>query len=407
MAKEHIVDYRDEGSGKALKLDLENGFLYDDKGNQVGKWEPTNNDHSTLLADYVEDLATQSLLYSLSTADPDRAQQALLRARERAHLMDLGPSDVHQASPMSNFASGYRNEPPMADMFAPPLLTEKPSAKYYQYDRNDAFQRALPVVGAGGAGVPEISPRLANTSFSTTERASGGYVSTQTEAAQDAPLRIRQATARRVMTALMIEREIRVATLATTTGSWATGLHTTLGAGYQWNGGASADPVKDIHERMEASWGGVTGMIMSQPLFHAFVRNPAVRAYYAYKDSAAAAPDPTQLSALLRIPQIFVAKMQYINTSGVKAYIWGNDVTLVRQPDEMPPASQDDVMTACTFRWNAVDVRDGAAAGGFIVREFFVQDRGSMGGNKIVIVHQDAEVMTSAYVGGLIKAAYQ
>ena len=61
-----------------------------------------------------------------------------------------------------------------------------------------------------------------------------------------------------------------------------------------------------------------------------------------------------------------------------------------------------------TFRWNLGGLPDGSnASGGFVVREFFVQDRGPMGGNKMVVLHQDIETMTSTYVGGLIKDALQ
>jgi hypothetical protein len=41
------------------------------------------------------------------------------------------------------------------------------------------------------------------------------------------------------------------------------------------------------------------------------------------------------------------------------------------------------------------------------VRQFFLQDRGPAGGNKIVVAHWDAEVLTSKYIGGLLINAYQ
>ena len=194
-----------------------------------------------------------------------RASQIQEEARERAKAirmtdwdgntiaMDLGNADVHQAAATPGYAAGYRNEAPMADMFAPPLIRTKPSDKFYTFAKEDAFQRATPIVGATSAQVAEISPRLANATFNTIEYALGGFVGTQLEAAADAALRIRQATVTRVLNALMIEREIRVAALATTAANWDTTVVATLAAAAKWNGGVSSDPIADIHARAEAS----------------------------------------------------------------------------------------------------------------------------------------------------------
>ena len=157
---------------------------------------------------------------------------------------------------------------------------------------------------------------------------------------------------------------------------------------------------------MEASWGGCTGIAMAENTWHAFLRNPGVQKYVAYKDGVAGLPDVAQVMQQFGLPPIYVAKMKFINPSSTLSYVWGGSVVLFRNPDEMPPTSQDDVATSYTFRWNANGVSDGVSSGGFIVREYFVQDRGSAGGYKTVILHQDDEKMTSAFVGGLIAGAY-
>lgn len=421
MGKEHVVRYKDENSGRELKLDLTNGYVYDEGGNQVDKWSPVDKNYNALLADHAANEARNVMGYAVGSAIGlgSRGRQIEEEARERAKAihatdwdgntiaMDLGNSDVHQAAATPGYAAGYRNEPPMADVFAPPLLRTKPSDKYYTFDKNDAFQRAAPVVGATSAQVAEISPRLANATFTTTEYALGGFVGTQLEAAADAALRIRQATITRVLNALLIEREIRVSTLATTSGTWDSSVVATILAGAKWNGGASSDPVADLHARMEASWGEPTGIVLSEKVFHAMQRNASVQKYFAYKNSASPLPQSGDMSSLLNLPQIFVAKMKYINSSGVLDYIWGNSPVLFRMPAQMPPTTQDDVASAVTFRWDAGTTADGTASNGMLVREFYVQDRGTMGGNKVVLVHHDAEVQTSKFVGGLLASAWQ
>ena len=235
----------------------------------------------------------------------------------------------------------------------------------------------------------------------------GGWVGTQLEAAADAPLRIRQATMTRVLNALLIEREIRVATAVTTASTWDSTVVTTLGATAKWDGGSSSDPVNDLLTQLRASWGRVTGVAMSRRTYDAFSTNAAVLKYFAYKDNAAPRPDAGQMSALLQLPPIYVSDMQYIDTTGNRSYIWGNNVALIRLPEQIPPTTQDDVASNLTFRWNGVDVTDGQAANGFIVREYYVQDRGSMGGNKVVLIQHDIEQQTSKFAGGLIVGAWQ
>jgi hypothetical protein len=405
MGKEHIVSLRDE-SGQDLKLDLTNGYVYDSFGNTVSRWSPKEDTATADILGMCADSISEEASWITGAAMRSAVTMKQDSATGRTVLMDLGIADVHQASPMSNYAAGYRNGLPMADVYAPPLMVAKPSDKYYTFDKGDAFQVAAPIAGGPAGQVDEISPRLANATYTTLEYAVGGFVATQLQAAADAPLNIRKATARRCMQALMLRREARVNTLATTTGNWDSTLLKTVSAGSQWNGGASADPIKDLQDRCEASYGDVTGILMNERVFHAFQRSPAVQKFFTYKDGKEALPDPGQMSAILQLPPIYVAKMKYINTSGALDYIWSDKVILFRQPAQMPPTTQDDVSTGTTFRWQAAGV-DGASQGGFIVREYFVQDRGSLGGNKVVVVHQDAEVQTSAYVGGLISSVIQ
>jgi hypothetical protein len=413
-----VVRYAESGAdgqraakGAIAFLDTDDGRVFDKDGNQVGKWTPSDDENTAMLADYAADYSFNMSASAARQANPELAAH-MMSARgtggdDSSVLMDLAPGDVHIPAAMPNFASGYRNFQPMADMFAPPVLVGKQSDKYWQFDKADAFGRAMPTMGTGGGTVGEISPRLANATYSCIERAVGGFVSTQLEANADSPLKITQATTRRCMNVMLLERELRVASLARTSGNWNAALAVTIAAGAQWNGGIASDPIKDLHNIQELGYGDSTGVLMPEPVYNGFVRNPAVRAYYGYKDSSSPIPKPSELQALLNLPPIYVAKMKYINSSGTLSYVWGTDVVLFRQPEEMPPTTQDDVATAYTFRWNAANPKDGVASGGFIVRQYYVQDRGSMGGNKIVVLHNDSEKITSQFIGGLLINAYQ
>lgn len=440
MSSEFVVAFSDQG--RDLKIDLNNGYVYDQGGNQVAKWDPkdsTTEEHEVqqLCADYVHNEHRVSMrgAYESSfsqdriahllksggdfkvTKDSD-VMRSLGGASERAVLMGLGVGDVHLPAAMPNFAGGYRQFKPMADMASPPLLTTKPADKYFIFDKNDAFQQAAPTVGSQGGAPNEIPARLNNQTFSTTEYALGGFVPLQLDAAADAPLRIRQATLKRILNVLMLRREIRVATLLETSANWNSGNVATLGAGFQWDGGASSDPIKDLQTRMEQSLGDITGIIMAEPVWHAFQRNPAVQKYFTYKAGVAPLPNEANMASILELPPIYVARMKYFAPNGgALTFVWGNHVVMVRQPEQMPPTTQDDIATSYTFRWNAAlgglpdQVKQGApgfgVSGAFVCREFYNQLRGSLGGSQLVCAHFDAEEMTSGYVGGLLLNAFQ
>lgn len=419
MSDENVLELRDapaEGQptsgGRTYRLDIKDGYVYDEHGNQTERVTFVDSENTALAAHYAHEQTVLSRAYVMSRVDPGRAAMMLRQEnidpdRLRSVNMDLGTSDVHIPSAMPNFASGYSNEPPIADMFAPPLLAQKQADDYFQFAKEDAFQRVAPV--QGGSGEPgEVSPRLANDQYSCKGRALAGWVSTETEANADVPLRILQATVRRVMDALELEREIRVQALLQTSANLDSSVVTTLASGFEWNGGASSDPIKDIHTQMLNAWGKITAIGMSLPTFLAFQRNPVVKSYYGFKSNVEPMPSADRMQAILQIPPIHVGAMQYIDDTGAKKFVWGNHAVFIRQPRQMPPSDQQDVATAYTFRWSAPKVpMDGALSGGMIVRQFFTQNRGGLGGQKVVVVHYDAEKVTSKFAAGLLLNAFR
>lgn len=421
MAQEHVVLYKDAELGE-VQLDLNNGYVYDRTGSQIAKWSVTDQEFSGALADHASDQMLAALCGGIESAthlgsrgselarhDSERARSILASGwdGERFIKMDLGTSDVHQPMPLPNYAAGYRNQGPLADVYAPPILVNEISGSYYTFAKEDAFQRAQPTVGGTSAQVNEIAPRIANSPFTTVEYALGGFVGTQLGAAADAPLRIRQATMTRVVNALLLEREVRVSAKALNAAIWDTSVVTTIAAGAKWNGGASSNPITDLHTQIRASWGVVSAILMSEKVWHAFQESAQVQKYIQFKSGVKPIPNESEMASILELPPIYVSRMKYINSTGALDYVWGNSVALIRQPTQMPPTSQDDVSSGVTFRWNGAGVSDGTASNGMVVREYFVQDRGSAGGNKVVLLHRDAEVQTSAFAGGLIANAYQ
>jgi len=441
MSDENIVPLKDapensqclsmDFGGRPTNIDLVTGHLFDNAGNSIGRWEPMDktqdSEHCKALArkahhlssaltassiggsciskhgdDYVRDFARQTFLLSNCSE------------KERTQMLDVGPADVHIAGGLPNFITGYTNEGPVADVYAPPVIVPKKSDYYWQYDRYDAFQRAIPQLGASASTPMEIFPRFGNTIFKVILRAIGTFVPTEVEANADAALRIKMGHLSRVFKAAILEREIRAQALARTSGNWNSA--TTLGAGYQYNGGPNSDPVKDFHAIKAASFGNPNAAIIPEPIWDAMCRNPAVRAYYAGPNGVPGIISAQKMAELLDFPEIFVSRMKYIDTSGALVPVWGNDIVVFRRPAVLPPVNQEDVCTAVTFRWGmggvsvpdtgqfTPDMVDGR---GWIVRQFFNQQRGELGGIQMVLVLGDAETQTSKYIGNLLINAKQ
>lgn len=383
------------------KLELSTGRMYAADGSSMGQYAP-DHELTYKLSQYAAFAACRE------TARQERRSVTMRQMRgDGEHLvtMDLSPTDVHQDSPLANYAAGYRLAEGIADVVCPVIPTAHRSDKYYTWSSNNAFQRVLPNTSSFGADTPEVSPGLSNDSFSTVQYALGSFVPTEVESNADAPLRPYQAAVDRVMNALRVEREARVATLMTNSSNYAASNVVTLNSGTKWNGGTTSDPVANIYAVEEASYAKITGIGMSRKAYHAFIQNSQVLKYIAYKPSAAPIPDPGQISALLQLPPIYVADMKYAAGS-TPTYVWGNDVILFHHPAQNPPTDGMDVSTAYTFRWSGAGAPDAqSTVNGWLVRSYFDPKRGGRGGRVIVVVHNDAEKSTSTLVGGVIKNA--
>lgn len=397
MSKNNIIKFRDDKTGELKELDLASGIML-----------THGSDGRTVEAQM--ERGDKAVEMSLARYAHDFERSQAMRAWDGGtHNMDLGIGDVHQQTPLPNYAQGYRNVDGVCDIVSPVVPTSKPSAKFYEWSSDDAFQQVDNTESAPGAQVAEISPRLSLKNFATTEYALGAFVPTEIEAAADSPLQPMQAAVRRVMQALAIGREKRVFAMISNTASYPASLlvDLTLDPTKKWNGGVNADPLKDIHTIMENAYMEPTDIILSRKVQNTFARNTQIREYVKYKSSVKTQPTAQDWSAILELPPFQVAKMKAKSKStGLIDYIWGNDVILIRRPQGMPSDGQD-VGSSYTFRWQGGGVSDGSMSGGLLVRTFFDQKRGPRGGMSVVVTHQDAEVLTSGYVGGIIKGAIQ
>jgi hypothetical protein len=333
-----------------------------------------------------------------------RAQNIFMRSADgKLVAMDLAVTDVHTAAALPNYAGGYHLAPGVADQVAPVIPVAKQSDVYNSWNTDTDFKRKIPNASAAGGDVPMVNPTLTSGSptYIAEQYALGGFITTEVQANADVPLQPWQKLMQMVVDALRLEREIRVAGVVQTSSNWNSGLVTTLASGAQWDGGASADPILNLHNAEEASYMDIDGFVFSELVLHDFLRSPAVQKYVFAKSQVGALPSLDEISREFGLPPIYVGKMKYV-TGGALAYVWGDHVVGLHRPPTMPPTSQMDIATAVTFRWTGGTAPDGTVTGGFLVRSYWDPKRGPRGATVVVVTHNDAEVQTSAYVGALI-----
>jgi hypothetical protein len=320
--------------------------------------------------------------------------------------LDLSPTDVHQPAVMP-YAAGYRISDGIADIMSPVVPVGKQADYYGTWNVSSDFSRKMANLNAVGGQVAEVNPGLSFSQYNALPYALAGALPTEVLANADTPFAPLPKLMQVLTDALRLEREVRVVAQLEASGNWQTSLVQTLLAGAQWDEGAASNPILNIHQAIDASYKPITGIGISGQMWRAFVRNAAVQKFFTYKDMVDGIPTPEALADKLKLPPFYVAEMKY-TVNQTLAFAWGAHVVLISQPSSMPPTNQMDVQTALTFRWTGGDVPpDGGLTGGFLVRTYFDQKRGPRGSTVVVCAHNDAEVMTSGYVGGLILNAYQ
>lgn len=340
--------------------------------------------------------------------------------------MDLGQVDVHIDKALANFAVGYKLAQAVGDIASPPIVVPNATDRYFQWNQDDAFQAVQDVAVSAGAQPKEVSPRLSNTNFVTQQFGLQAFIPTEVMANADAPLNLQLQYMRRVMNALILARELRVQSLLRTSSNHT--FSTTLTASTKWNGGASSNPIQDLFTLIENALMPITAIVMSEQVWHDFVQNAAVQKYLASKINVPGIPfvgsdgkinNSAQFTSILGLPRIEIAAMKYKTGSSAYTYVWGGDVVLLHEAQGGAPRSGDEAAPSYTFRWSGGSAPDAGSAmaaayglnaslaGGFMVRTFFNPFRGPRGGYQICVTHNDAEVMTSNVVSGLLIGAHQ
>lgn len=132
---------------------------------------------------------------------------------------------------------------------------------------------------------------------------------------------------------LLLDYEIEVATLATTTGTYASGHVLALSGGTKWSA-ATGTPVSDIDaagETIRKKIGKRPNKLTLSPDAHfAIKHNPEVRSYLPSSQQGPATI--AQLLNIFNVEEIVIGDAVWKDNSGVGADVWGNNAILAYVP---------------------------------------------------------------------------
>lgn len=330
-------------------------------------------------------------------------------------MLALTPDDVHDPTEIPTYLAGYKNAEYMADEASPPIMRATDKDKYRTFDEDDAFLR-VNVKGSIQGAIPEVDPKSQLHDYAVVDRFVGSFVSDITQQNATA-YNARQAAGRRCARALSMDREFDVfgtGGLLSTPANWHASVKTTFDATTKWNGGASADPIKDLQARFRATLAPVTDGWLNLEVAQEFFNNATVRDYL--KMHLGDSPAKEMLSSFnsagdsglfeFRLPGFFGVTFHVLsakakeNSADTPTYILGNHVILTRRPKGVP-SDGEEIATTYTFR------RSGNAGTGFETRQFRVEGRGPRGGVMIVVAQADTAEMTGSKIGGFLESVVQ
>lgn len=335
-------------------------------------------------------LDPQELAHRVSLSRPSRAA----RDRQRLALALLSPSDVVTAEPMAQAAMMFESNSYIADEVCPIQRVNERTGIYYKYDRDQARSLIETKVGPMSKS-KEISPDISTGTYLVEDHSLQDVVAGVTENANPS-LRLRASAATRIADRLMMMREYRVSQLLGTAANYAAANQFSLGAAFKWNGGASADPIKDMLTAIEAMRVECTHVVMSDVVWHAVQQNAAIKAILASQFDNKGLLRTADFGLYFGVPNVMVTKAEYENSSGARKRIWSEADLILLNVNDAP----DERTFARTFRLNQ-------GAGGFVSSSWIDMEMGPNGTHKAKISHADDEAIIASDYGAIITGVKQ
>lgn len=320
--------------------------------------------------------------------------------------MALTPQDTYIVSEIDTYLGGFSQQSDFrADQVSPPILVDKEIGKYRNFTKANTFKRVNVDASLQGA-VNEVDPATEMKDYTATHRALACFVPaiTQAQASVFDPM---LAGAKRIKDAMDLDRELRLWSVITTAGNWATPNKVTLGAGFEWGDpvGANSDPLYDLGQRRLKSAARITDWWFDQEVADWFIRHAKVREHMKQMlGDAAPTPQVVAKAEDFTIPgygTFHVVASKVLNESTLNLDEILNDTVVGTHGLPGVPRTGEDMATINTFRVK------GPSGTGWQSRQVFLDGRGYAGGTLLIVGHQETIVMPSDSIGGVVYDVIQ
>lgn len=241
------------------------------------------------------------------------------------------PSDVHIDVALSNLSVQYQNAQMVGEKLFPALTVNKDSDKYFIYGKED--MRSYKTKRAPGTRANKMDWSLSSDSFKCEEYALEHNIPDEVRNEADAPIKPEMDGTEMLTKALLLDQEVRIATLALTSGSYASG-HAAAAAN-KWDDFEASDPLEDIRAmaaKIHLSIMQVPNKLLLGKQVYDILRNhPAIVARLS--DSATRIVTAQKLAELFEVEEVIVGGAKQITSvegaaTEASSYVWGKNVIL-------------------------------------------------------------------------------
>lgn len=255
--------------------------------------------------------------------------------------------DVHVDQVLTNMSIGYHPHGMVAENIIKPVKVNKESDKYYVWDRPSAFRTHSSdgkfSLRADKTEAKEIDFGLSTATYTAEEYALKILISDREKDNADSVLRLRESKLRRLQDILMLEQELRIAALLTTTGNWDSNNY---GApSVKWDAASSVVIEKNIDTGKEAVRRAIgmepNTIIIPAAVAKVMKRDATIRdlVKYTHSDLLVNGDLPQRLFNLnVVIPGAVYNNSKEGNATQTYTDVWGDNVVMLY----LPPTSQLD-----------------------------------------------------------------
>lgn len=241
------------------------------------------------------------------------------------------PGDVHIDVALSNLSIKYANAELVGERLFPALPVDKDSNKYFIYGKENL--RTYKTKRAPGTRAASMDWSVSSDSFKCEEYALEHPIADEVRNEADAPLKPETDASEMLTDTLLLDQEVRIAALALTTGSYASG-HTGAAA-KKWDDYTASDPIEDVRAMNSLIHGKImrpaNTLLLGKQVFEVLRNHPAILGRLSVNEMRKVTLQ--MLAELFDVAEVLVGGARQI-TSALGAateagsYVWGKNVIL-------------------------------------------------------------------------------